>query len=646
MPKESHPFGHLLRRVLRDLPLWTGIAVVVLGVVVVIGWFTHWAAVIQMLPHLAPMKFNSALGIIFCGLSLILLTRGCEKNAAWLGAMAAALGLFTLVEYFTGMDFRIDELFVRDYILKVTSYPGRMSPLAAACFLFLGIGFVLVAMRRGRPGPLTIAGLLACIVVVVACVALFGYAMGIEAAYGWGAYTRMALHTALAFLALSMGLLSWAWQTTLRTDFNFLRWLPVTASLTLMVMIAFVSGVSFAQLRGATSWWRHSDQVLVKTQVLLGNIFATQRGVRNFVLTTQPVHLEVYNEGARKVPQQFGMLMLLTRDNPSQQKRLQTLATDLREFLEYSHELVETRRTNGLQAAIQLESNGRDVTIVKQTIDHLEDFANEENHLLDMRASRVDEDFHNTGRLLVFGSVLAAGLLMFSNGMASREMNRRRRAEQMQACLAAEIKNLIESSGEGIYGIDVHGKCTFINAAGARLIGYDVYNVLGQDMHQLIHHTRGDGSKYPLEECPIFLAFKSDLSCRVDSEVFWRKDGSSFMVEYTSFPIVEDSVIKGAVVTFSDISDRKRHEAEREKLIAELKQALIEVKTLSGLIPLCGWCKKVRSDTGYWQNVEQYIRSRTDATFSHGICPDCSKKMKADIVRVNTPGNSSPEQKS
>jgi hypothetical protein len=110
------------------------------------------------------------------------------------------------------------------------------------------------------------------------------------------------------------------------------------------------------------------------------------------------------------------------------------------------------------------------------------------------------------------------------------------------------------------------------------------------------------------------------------------------MVEYTSFPIVEESAIKGAVVTFSDISERRRYEAEREKLIAELQKALADVKTLSGLIPICGWCKKVRSDTGFWQSVEQYIRVQTDATFSHGICPDCSEKFKADVARANPPG--------
>jgi CHASE3 domain sensor protein len=75
---------------------------------------------------------------------------------------------------------------------------------------------------------------------------------------------------------------------------------------------------------------------------------------------------------------------------------------------------------------------------------------------------------------------------------------------------------------------------------------------------------------------------------------------------------------------------RRRVEVEREKLIGELKKALDEVKSLSGMIPICGWCKSIRTDTGYWQSVEQYVREHTDATFTHGICPACSEKFKAE----------------
>ena len=89
------------------------------------------------------------------------------------------------------------------------------------------------------------------------------------------------------------------------------------------------------------------------------------------------------------------------------------------------------------------------------------------------------------------------------------------------------------------------------------------------------------------------------------------------------------------VAQIENITELKNREVERENLIAELRESLARVKTLSGLIPICGWCKNVRADKGYWQTVEQYVLSQTEATFSHGICPDCQEKLKADIARVN-----------
>ena len=91
---------------------------------------------------------------------------------------------------------------------------------------------------------------------------------------------------------------------------------------------------------------------------------------------------------------------------------------------------------------------------------------------------------------------------------------------------------------------------------------------------------------------------------------------------------------------FRDITKRKSLEAEREKLILDLKNALAEVKTLSGMIPICAWCKSVRNDQGFWSTVEQYVKSRTDATFSHSMCPSCQEKFKADVARANAPKSS------
>jgi hypothetical protein len=76
-----------------------------------------------------------------------------------------------------------------------------------------------------------------------------------------------------------------------------------------------------------------------------------------------------------------------------------------------------------------------------------------------------------------------------------------------------------------------------------------------------------------------------------------------------------------------DISERKLAEQERERLIQELREALAKIKTLSGLIPICASCKKIRDDHGYWQQVDVYIREHSEAEFSHGLCPDCARRL-------------------
>ena len=154
------------------------------------------------------------------------------------------------------------------------------------------------------------------------------------------------------------------------------------------------------------------------------------------------------------------------------------------------------------------------------------------------------------------------------------------------------LRLLLESTGEGIFGIDLEGRCTFINRAGASMLGRRTEQVRGQNMLCLMHHTHGDGSAYPEADCPIFNAFRQGLPCRIDSEVLWRADGSSFSAEYSSYPILDGGVVQGAVATFVDITERKRVEEmlrqardELEQRVqartAELSSALTQLRDLS-----------------------------------------------------------------
>jgi PAS domain S-box-containing protein len=125
------------------------------------------------------------------------------------------------------------------------------------------------------------------------------------------------------------------------------------------------------------------------------------------------------------------------------------------------------------------------------------------------------------------------------------------------------VRLLLDSTGEAIYGLDMIGLCTFSNPACLRLLGYASQDdLLGKNMHKLIHHTRADGTPYPVEECPLYAAFLGGHPRHVPNEIVWRADGTTVPVEFRSHPVIRDGEIVGAVVTFVDITERKRVEKE------------------------------------------------------------------------------------
>jgi PAS domain S-box-containing protein len=349
------------------------------------------------------------------------------------------------------------------------------------------------------------------------------------------------------------------------------------------------------------------------------------------------------------------------------------------------------------------------------------------------------------------------GLLRDANEALQAEVAERMRMGEAMARLSRQNEMILNTAGEGIFGLDLEGRHTFVNPMAARLLGYEAEELVGQDSHSLWHHTRKDGTPYPPKECPIYRTLQEGKP-QTGEERFWRKNGSFFLVEFSSLPIREEGKTVGAVVTFRDITERKQAEealrdseaiyqslvthltqcisrrdlegrftfvnehfcrllgktpaeilgrtgfdlflpaqaekhrrddlrvlqerlvldqveehslpdgrriviqvvkspltnaacdvvgvqgnfwditerkqveTERERLIGELQDALAKVKTLSGLIPICASCKKIRDDKGYWSQVETYVAKHSAAKFSHGICPDCAKELYPDVV--------------
>src|SRR6202048_4643949 len=144
-----------------------------------------------------------------------------------------------------------------------------------------------------------------------------------------------------------------------------------------------------------------------------------------------------------------------------------------------------------------------------------------------------------------------------------------------------ELARILDSTAEAIYGLDMQGNCMFCNSACLRFLGYkDPVELIGKKMHTMMHHSRPDGTPYPSEECRIYLAFRRGEGSHVDDEVLWRADGTNFPVEYWSYPIREKNLLIGAVVTFVDITERRRSQnalRRSEEMFRELAENLREV---------------------------------------------------------------------
>lgn len=148
--------------------------------------------------------------------------------------------------------------------------------------------------------------------------------------------------------------------------------------------------------------------------------------------------------------------------------------------------------------------------------------------------------------------------------------------------------------------------------------------------HELSHNREKPcgGGDHP---CPLERVKESGQPYAAE-HMHVHPDGSTGEVEVHGFPIFDENGKVTEIIEYCiDVSDRREAAREREALIRDLQHALSEVKELSGLLPLCSCCKKIRDDKGYWNVIEQYISSRTDAEFSHSTCPDCAKRIYLDI---------------
>jgi PAS domain S-box-containing protein len=190
------------------------------------------------------------------------------------------------------------------------------------------------------------------------------------------------------------------------------------------------------------------------------------------------------------------------------------------------------------------------------------------------------------------------------------------------------VRELLDQIPAILWTTDLDLKLTWWRGGGIIVLGLDAEAQLGVSVYDFFGTTK--------REHPAVHAHRAAVEGEArDYEVRVEVEGRERWLRAHIEPLRGGGgVIRGAIGAALDITERVRSEAEREALIEQLRHSVERVKRLSGLIPICAHCKSIRDDRGYWQQVDAFVREHSDAQLSHGICPDCAKKLMPDAVEA------------
>jgi PAS domain S-box-containing protein len=538
----------------RIVPAAAGV-VALLGGLALLGWFVDRPILASLVPGAVAMNPLTALALLVAAVALALLGPVPERRPGRLvgrvcGGMVVLVGLLKLGEYVLGWGPGLDRM-----IFAAGLGTNQIAPNTALCFVLTGVALAMIDVET--PGAPRADQPLALLSGMLALAALLGYAYGVTArVYQHMAVIPMALPTALAFAVLDAAILA------ARPDRGLMRRVTAMTPGGVLVRRLLPAAVLIPALLGwvRLTWER-------------AGVFEMDPSEALFAVT----HMLI-----------FALVVLLTaglldRAEARRRQAEQSLLSErhlLRELLDHLPDSIFfkdaasrfTRVNQALAGRLGLSDPAQAVGKTDFdffTEEHARPAFEDEQQVLrsgePVAGKEELETWADGRRRWVLTTRLPLrdpeGQIVGTFGVA-RDITESKRAEETVRQAEAQLRLLLESTGEGIYGIDTDGNCTLINPAGAEMLGFQTEELRGRNMHDMIHHSRPDGSPYPVEQCPIFRAFRTGESCHVEDEVFWRKDGTSFPVSYASYPIrAGGKGIRGAVVTFADHTERERMRA-------------------------------------------------------------------------------------
>ena len=417
------------------LPRLLGSLVIILGVSGMLGWALNISALKGVFSGLETMKANTALGMLLGGLELALLSQK-KKNmplrlcTAALAVAIAALGALTLSEYSSGRNLGLDELLFRDVTQRAgNSFPGRMSPATAFCFVLLGSALWVASQQASRRLKNSVlSGISAALILIGGAVCIGQFLNALLRFQLWN-YFGMAVNTAAGFVLLGSGLLAFAkseepmtWSLGRTITGAFIM------SIAIMITAAGLSWNYTYQLKNAAAWVSHTYQVLREIEEVRAGMTELHSNQLCYLILGDEHLLSMRENAMTEIRSSIEKLSNLTSDNPHQKPRLDQLGPLIAQHVAFGERTILVRRQQGLLAAQKLLALGTDLTLSNEITQVLAAMRDEENSLLVQRERQSEVISASTFLLLpmaVFFSLTILSLALFLLGSAQESVKPR-----------------------------------------------------------------------------------------------------------------------------------------------------------------------------------------------------------------------------
>jgi CHASE3 domain sensor protein len=424
-------------------------------------------------------------------------------------------------------------------------------------------------------------------------------------------------------------------QFTFKTKTN----LAFALALLAVGIFGLLSIREIARLVGAEQWVSHTREVLETSASLSSHISEAVAARSGFLLSGDPQEANRFFLASSATADDLTKLREIAT-NPSPQDGIRKLDPLIRARLDGLKRSVGVR-----QAAGSKNDQDAQAAISKQDLDFGEristlqqDFHDAASDLLMQRMKAASTAVRRTLEIETALAVSLFAVLILAVVSINRENSLREKAQRASKDAENLLRSVLDSSADAIMACDRHGKVILRNAVMLRFHANVPAEPPVEDWPRLFGiYQRDKKTLLPAKELPLVRAALYGES--VDNfEVYIRPPGSKSGRWHlaSSRPLVDATGSpRGGIVVSRDINERKMLEEDRDRLITELYKSLANLKTLTGLLPICAKCKKIRNDDGYWTQVEDYIKLHSDATFTHGLCPDCVADLYPEMPKKN-----------